>query len=122
MPSSRVNANPDKLAPDWFRDEYMREQVYDKIGRLLDRGFSQVAIAEAVGVSDTAVRRYVRRDRNPTVPSIGHVGSLSPEDVREIRAWYATGNVSQLTLAEEYGVHASTIHRVVHGIAWKDVK
>lgn len=120
MPAVRVNANPYKLDYDWFRDEYQREEVHQKIASMLERGYSQLAIAREVGVSDTAVRRMARR--KGMLPKGGSKGSLNEDQVREIRAWFDTGNVSQAQLAEQYNVAPATIYSVVRRRTWKDVE
>jgi len=43
---------------------------------------------------------------------------LTEAEVRAIRARYAGGDVTQAALAEEYGVHYSTVSRIVNGSQW----
>ena len=40
---------------------------------------------------------------------------LSSEEIKEIKALYAAGNISQSALADKFGTAQSTIHRVVSG-------
>jgi hypothetical protein len=47
---------------------------------------------------------------------------LTKEAVRDIRRRYAAGGISQPMLAREYGVHQSTIWKVIHGLWWKHVE
>lgn len=44
---------------------------------------------------------------------------LNEDDVREIRRRYETGRVTQLQMAIEYGVHETTITRIVNRKNWK---
>jgi len=44
---------------------------------------------------------------------------LTGDDVRQIRQRYAAGNVSQFTLAAEFGVGQTLISRVVLNRNWK---
>jgi hypothetical protein len=46
---------------------------------------------------------------------------LTEEQVREIRARYASGQATRASLGEEYGVHATVIGRIIAGTAWKGV-
>ena len=47
---------------------------------------------------------------------------LTEDDVRAIRARYATGKVSTYRLADEYGASQSAIQLVVHHKTWKHVE
>jgi len=49
-------------------------------------------------------------------------GKLSATQVLEIPIKYATGNYTQLQLANEYGVGETQIHRIIHGQSWKHLK
>jgi len=49
-------------------------------------------------------------------------GKLVPNDVREIRKLYATGNYSQNQLAAKFGVVQSNIHKIIHRGTWKYIK
>src|SRR5690606_41450104 len=44
---------------------------------------------------------------------------LTPEQVREIRARWKAGGVTQAQLAEEYGVHLKHMQHIVRGRVWK---
>ena len=46
---------------------------------------------------------------------------LTETAVREIRQLYSAGNVSMGTLAHEYGITPSSIHAIIHRIAWVHV-
>ncbi len=50
------------------------------------------------------------------------VAKLTPELVRQIRARYAEGGVTQTQLAKEYGVVQSVIGKVVRRETWRHVK
>lgn len=45
---------------------------------------------------------------------------LTPEEVREIRALYAEGGISQRQLSARYGVVQSAIHYIVTNKVWTD--
>src|SRR5690606_33528569 len=45
----------------------------------------------------------------------------TPEQVREIRARWKAGGVTQAQLAEEYGVHLKHMQHIVRGRVWKGV-
>ena len=47
---------------------------------------------------------------------------LTDDDVRDIRARYATGTISQRSLASEYGVTQPNIGRIVREETWKGIK
>lgn len=46
---------------------------------------------------------------------------ISDEDVREIRALYAGGGISQEALAGQFGVHQGTVSRIIRRTAWAHV-
>jgi len=48
-------------------------------------------------------------------------GQLDPEAVRQIRARYAAGGVSQQILAAEYGVNQRTVSSVIRRKIWQHV-
>lgn len=55
-----------------------------------------------------------------------HVGpyksaKLTPEQVEEIRMWYARGGVSKTYLAKVYGVTSMMIHHIVTRHSWRHV-
>lgn len=47
------------------------------------------------------------------------VNKLNPEKVKKIRRLYRTGRYTQVDLSFEYGVHQSTIGRVVNHKRWE---
>ncbi|GAB3535801.1 hypothetical protein GCM10027403_14470 [Arthrobacter tecti] len=51
-----------------------------------------------------------------------HAHKLTDDLVREIRAAYVPGHISQRTLAEQYGVAQSIIHLVLARRRWRHVK
>ena len=53
--------------------------------------------------------------------SIYHFSKLNIRQVKEIRKKYVCRKYTQDMLAEEYGVHVTTIHRIIKKIFWKDV-
>lgn len=50
------------------------------------------------------------------------LAKLTDAGVREIRACYAPGRVSQEELAKEHGVSQQLIARVLAGLAWTHVE
>jgi hypothetical protein len=46
---------------------------------------------------------------------------LKVEQVREIRSRYVVGDITQTTLAEEYGVSQPVISQIVRGEKWERV-
>ena len=47
-----------------------------------------------------------------------HNAKVTREQVEDIREWYATGNISQKDLADEYGLTQATVSRIVCGVTW----
>lgn len=47
--------------------------------------------------------------------------TLSDDEVRQMRAMYATGRITLRALADRYGVHESHIHRIVQRRLYRDV-
>lgn len=62
----------------------------------------------------THPERRMRGEGHPNTP-------LTEKNVREIRARYAAGNVSQQTLADKYGVCRPTISNVIRRVTWGHV-
>jgi len=52
---------------------------------------------------------------------VHHSAKLTDDQVTAIRAVYATGTESQVTLAARFRVSSSVINEVIHGIAWQHV-
>ncbi len=50
-----------------------------------------------------------------------HLAKLSAQNVRDIRASYAAGGMSQKRLARQYGVSKHTVYTIVHGETWRHV-
>lgn len=50
-----------------------------------------------------------------------HLHKLTIQDVKDIRAWYAKGDVTYAEIAAHYGVRQPTIGSIVRGEAWKHV-
>ena len=53
---------------------------------------------------------------------IVHAVKLDRFDVKEIRRLYSQGKMNTVQLAKSYGVHHSTISRVIRGLTWKRSK
>jgi hypothetical protein len=51
-----------------------------------------------------------------------HMSKLNDGVVREIRARYAAGGISQRRLAREYSIKGSTLHAIVHRLTWAHVE
>ena len=49
----------------------------------------------------------------------GGMNVLSPEEVLDIRAWYAGGDWTYQMLADEFGVHKHTIGSIIRRKSWK---
>ena len=79
------------------------------------------------GTQQDNVNDMVRRKRQAPAELTRHLGEehgrakLTDDDVREIRALYATGNYSQPILGKRYGVVHSTIGRIVRGEHWANL-
>ena len=50
-----------------------------------------------------------------------HLSKLTEDDVRAIRAEYATGTISTVALGAKYGVNNTTIGYIVRRVTWKHV-
>lgn len=61
-----------------------------------------------------------KRNRQPK-GTAQRSAKLNDETVREIRALYAAGGVTQQQLADRYGVHQTRISALVRGERWKHV-
>ena len=46
---------------------------------------------------------------------------LTADDVRDIRARYATGTISQKTLGEEFGLEQASVSHIIHRKSWKHI-
>jgi hypothetical protein len=60
-------------------------------------------------------RRNSHGDRHPEA-------KLTSDDVREIRRLHATGNFTQVALAERFKVSCPAIWKIVHNYKWKHVE
>jgi len=79
-------------------------------------GISQQLVSDVVG-------RHVWREvwREPMPASYDPrraTRKLTPEQVDQMRADYATGQVSQRLLAVQYGVSPMTVNRVLRGLTY----
>jgi DNA-binding MarR family transcriptional regulator len=62
------------------------------------------------------------RRRTVSVPAEDHYAAkLTNDQVREIRALYEAGNVTQTALSHRFGVTQSTIHLIVRNKKWRSV-
>jgi predicted DNA-binding protein (UPF0251 family) len=94
------------------------------IRRRYNRG-NGPALAREFGVGHSAVLRIVRGttwkhlpNQPAPVAAVRQV-RLSAAEVREIRDWYAHGDVTQQQIAAEYGVGQQAISRIVRGESWR---
>lgn len=118
-----VRADPGKLPPDWHRDKEYAEQIYERMDRLIAEGYPLRDVARRIGCSERAVNRYLLRKRTRPEPTVRKPvnAKVTPEQVREMRDWYAAGNCSQRELAAQFGLHPSSAQRILRGLAWVDV-
>ena len=101
--------------PSLFSDEQRADIVQRYEG-----GDSIATLAASLGCSRVTVLRIikkagvhegVRRERN-------HRAVLTEADVAAIRAAYVPGIVTLRDLADQYGVHLSSIHAVIQHRTW----
>jgi hypothetical protein len=65
--SVNVRANPDRLPPRWWLDPDYAERVRGQIVRLRRDGYELNAVASQVGVSQRAVVRTLKHERDGTL-------------------------------------------------------
>jgi len=63
----------------------------------------------------------ILNDRIPRGVKSGR-SKLTPDDVREIRSLYASGNVTQQELADQFDVACSTIGRIIRREYWRHIE
>lgn len=81
-----------------------------------------------LGTHDDNMKDALRKGRmvaGPRHPQYGHpeqhpMRKLTWTQVRQIRAEFAVGRVTQGQLAERFGVRQTTISNIVHGGTWKE--
>jgi DNA invertase Pin-like site-specific DNA recombinase len=61
----------------------------------------------------------MRRKGRSRVGEKNHKVKLSESEVIEIRTRYSQGNVTQIRLAQEYGIGETQVWRIIHNIKWK---
>lgn len=69
---------------------------------------------------DNMVDASVRRRLGKTFGEAHHFASVTPQDVRDIRAAHAAG-VSGRALGRKYGISHTAIRQIVHRRSWKHV-
>ena len=75
-----------------------------------------------LGTHQDNMRDMVSKGRNaPTHGSLNYKAKLSEARIHEIRELYLKGGTSTTKLGKQYGVHFSTIARIVNGKSWKHV-
>jgi transposase len=57
-----------------------------------------------------------------TVGEAHHLAKLTNDDVRLIRAAYASGGISQRALAQKFGVALRAIQQVINFESWRHVR
>lgn len=69
----------------------------------------------------TRVENLEDRDRHGTTArgELTAAAKLTAAQVRDLRARYAQGGVSQRALAAEFGVHQAQVYRIVSGKSWR---
>lgn len=124
MVTKAVSADPGRLPLDWFRDDWLADEVYTKIERMLKRNQSAAEIAREVGCSQRAVERFRRRGRpEPETRQPPPIrAKLTPDQVVEMRQRYAAGGVTYQVLAEEYGINKRTVSHAVTGRNWGHIQ
>ncbi len=69
------------------------------------------------------VDHWTRRDPERVPRGEAHgMAKLTSDDVRQIRALYAAGGISQDRLAEQFHVHRKGISQIIRRIIWKHVE
>ena len=74
-----------------------------------------------IGTHTDNARDRVERGQQ-AVGSRHGMSKLSPEDVREIRKLVTDGDITQLEIANRYGVSRATIYKIVNGLRWSHVR
>ena len=76
----------------------------------------------SIGTNAENIAQRDARGRQVTPPGEDNGSAkLTGPEVLEIRARYATGQITQRALAEEYGVHFSLISLIVRRKSWKHI-
>ena len=78
----------------------------------------------SIGTPQDNMDQKVARGRQVTVPQPGEdngEAKLTDPEVLEIRARYATGQITQQGLADQYGVHQTIISKIVNRKIWKHI-
>lgn len=76
-----------------------------------------------LGTNQDNVDDKVAKNRQQKLKGVEHGrAKLTEQQVVEIRARYAAGNISQAALGREYGVHHAQIHYIVKNKLWKHLK
>ncbi|MEX3653908.1 hypothetical protein ABFW14_30525 [Mycolicibacterium fortuitum] len=65
---------------------------------------------------------YGKANRVYSERKLPHFHALMPDDVREIRQLYATGDFSQKELAQRFGVSGKSVCHIVHRKTWANVE
>ncbi len=64
---------------------------------------------------------YAKQRRVYSVRTLPKFHTLMPDDVREIRYLYDTGNYSQSELGQKFGVSGKSVCQIVHRKTWANV-
>lgn len=73
----------------------------------------------SIGTQEDNVSQRDARGRHVATPGEDHgMSKLTDAEVLDIRARYATGQITQRALAEEYGVHFSLISLIIRRKIW----
>lgn len=75
---------------------------------------------EYVTSSDNKRHAFATGLKIPTRGSLAGRAKLTWEQVREMRALFATGRYTKVELSAQFGVHEATIGKIVNGQRWID--
>lgn len=87
----------------------------ENIGAII-RGehWSHIAKEDGQGTLSVSYRRAIQGEKN-------HFAKLSEDQVREIRAWHASGGVTQSELASLFHVNPQSVFNIIHRKSWTHI-
>lgn len=119
-----LTAHPDIAEADRFLE--WAEEILDQAWRTADNSRAVISLVDAYfDVRRARANIRLAAGGQPERPErrapAGHQRKLTEEQVREIRSRYAAGDATQLSLAIEYGISQSAVHKIVSRQTWRDV-